>query len=383
MSDLSEAALLLHAELRGKIRYELKRPLEAPSDLSLLYTPGVAAACLEIAAEREKVFAYTGKGNLVAIITDGTAVLGLGDIGPEAALPVMEGKAILFKRFGKVDCIPICLDTKEVDEIVETIFRIAPGFGGINLEDISAPRCFEIEAKLQSRLDIPVFHDDQHGTAVVCLAALKNALRIVGKKMSEIKIVTSGSGAAGIAITKLLLAVGATNITLCDSKGIISRKRTDLNSVKASFLPLTNPDDLSGSLSEALAGADVFIGVSAPDIVSATDVSRMNTNAIVFSMSNPTPEIMPEEARRGGATVIATGRSDYPNQVNNVLAFPGLFRGILDSGARQFTERMFLAAADALANLVPDPIPEKIIPAVFDPGVAEAVAEAVRKVAGE
>ena len=378
-SSFDQKALELHKKLKGKIRYELKAELTSKDELSLLYTPGVAAVSEAIARAKDQVYEYTGKGNLVAIVTDGTAVLGLGDIGPEAALPVMEGKAILFKKFGNVDCIPICLSTKDVGEIVETIVRISPGFGGINLEDISAPRCFAIEAELKKRLNIPVFHDDQHGTAIVCLAALKNALKVVQKNITEVKIIVAGAGAAGIAITKLLLAVGAKNIILCDSKGLISRERQDLNTVKQEMLASTNQANISGSLAQGLRGADVFIGVSAPDILHAADVAQMNSGAIVFAMSNPTPEIMPEEALKGGAAVVATGRSDYPNQVNNVLAFPGIFRGALDIRASEITQAMNIAAAEALADLVKNPTAEKIIPSIFDPGVAEAVATAVKK----
>ncbi|MBI5415012.1 NADP-dependent malic enzyme [Candidatus Peregrinibacteria bacterium] len=380
-SPLDEKALDLHKKLKGKMETTLKSPIESKEDLSLLYTPGVAAPCLEIAKDKEKVYTYTGKGNLVMIVTDGTAVLGLGDIGPEAALPVMEGKAALFKRFGNVDAISICLNTKDVDEIVETVVRISPGFGGVNLEDISAPRCFEIEKKLRERLNIAVFHDDQHGTAIVVLAALQNALKVAQKKLSDVKIVFSGAGAAGIAVAKLLISGGAKNLILCDSQGIISSSRTDINSAKKEMLQKTNPENISGTLADALKNADVFIGVSKPNLLTAENIKSMNLNSIIFAMANPTPEIMPDEAKKGGAFIVATGRSDFPNQVNNVLAFPGLFRGVFDSGAKEITEKMKIAAANALSALVPMPTTEKILPSAFDEGVAESVAKAVSKCA--
>ncbi len=378
--ELTKKALELHKNLKGKISYGLKGELDSKEDLSLLYTPGVAEPCKEISKNKEAVYEYTGKGNLVMIVTDGTAVLGLGDIGPEAALPVMEGKAALFKRFAGIDAVPICLNTKDTNQIIETVVRLAPGFGGVNLEDIAAPRCFEIEERLKEKLDIPVFHDDQHGTAIVTLAALQNALKVVGKKLGEVKIVFSGAGAAGIAIAKLLITAGAKNLILCDSKGALCSEREDPNIAKKESMTFTNPQDICGPLKGMIVGADVFIGVSGPDLLTAEDISHMNNDAIVFAMANPTPEIMPDEALKGGAAIVATGRSDFPNQVNNVLAFPGLFRGVFDAGAREITESMYLAAAEALASYVENPTSEKILPDVFDEDAAEHVALAVKKV---
>jgi malate dehydrogenase (oxaloacetate-decarboxylating) len=377
--DVYQESLKLHKEKQGKIFLGVKTPITSREDLSLAYTPGVAEPCREIAKDVEKVWDYTSRRNWVAVVSDGTAVLGLGDIGPEAGLPVMEGKAVLFKEFGGVDAFPICLRTKNPDEIVKIVQALEPSFGGINLEDISAPRCFEIEERLKATMGIPVFHDDQHGTAIVVLAGLTNALKIVGKKFEDIKIVVAGAGAAGIACTKIILSRGAKNVILIDSKGIISKERTDLNDSKKKILEVTNPENVSGGLAEAMAGADVFIGVSAPGIATEEMVKSMNKDAIVFAMSNPTPEIMPDLAKAAGARVVATGRSDYPNQINNVLAFPGMFRGTLDAKAKQITEAMKLAAAEALANYVTDPSEEKIIPNPLDKNVAKIVAEAVKK----
>ncbi len=346
--------------------------------MSLSYTPGVAEPCREIAKDVEKVWDYTSRRNWVAVVTDGTAVLGLGDIGPEAGLPVMEGKAALFKEFGNVDAFPICLRTKNPDEIVAIVKALEPSFGGINLEDISAPRCFEIEERLKAEMNIPVFHDDQHGTAIVVLAGLTNALKIVGKKFEKIKVVVSGAGAAGTAITKILLSQGVKNILLTDSKGIISGDRKDLNEAKKKILEKTNPENISGTLPDALRGADVFIGVSAPNIVTAEMISSMAKDSIVFAMANPAPEIMPDIAKSAGARIVATGRSDFPNQVNNVLVFPGLFRGVLDAKAKSITEEMKLAAARALADYVTNPNEENIIPNPLDKNVARVVAEAVK-----
>ncbi len=376
--DYNEMALKLHAEKQGKISVISKVEVKTRDDLSTAYTPGVAEPCRKIAADKEEVYRYTSKGNLVAVVTDGTAVLGLGDIGPEAALPVMEGKCVLFKEFGDVDAFPICLDTKDTNEIIETIERIAPGFGGINLEDISAPRCFEIEARLKEKLNIPVFHDDQHGTAIVLLAALINAMKLVEKKPADVKVVISGAGSAGTAIGKLLIEYGFKHVTYCDRKGILNRD-TAMNDAQLELCNITNLDDQHGTLEDALEGADIFIGVSAPGLVTADMVAKMNSDAIVFPMANPTPEIMPEEAKKGGARIIGTGRSDYPNQINNVLVFPGIFRGALDARASEITETMKLDAAKAIAALISDNElnEEYIIPDVFDTRVAEAVSKAV------
>lgn len=379
--DYKKISLELHEQKRGKISVSSKVKVENKEDLSIAYTPGVAEPCLKIAENKEDAYKYTAKGNLVAVVTDGTAVLGLGDIGPEAAMPVMEGKAILFKEFGGVDALPICLATKEVEEIVQTVKRIAPTFGGINLEDISAPRCFEIEERLQKELDIPVFHDDQHGTAIALCAGLINACRLLGKEMKQQKVVISGAGAAGVAIAKLLLAFGLTEIVLLDRKGAISADDESLTPAKREIALLTNPHREKGSLADVIRGKDVFIGVSAPNIMTAQMVQTMNPDAMIFAMSNPVPEIMPEEARKGGAAIIATGRSDFPNQINNVLVFPGLFRGALDSRAKQITEPMKMAATLAIADLIsPEELKaEYIIPDAFDKRVAKAVAEAVAK----
>lgn len=376
--NFNELSLKMHEENKGKIAVCSKVSVKTRDDLSTAYTPGVAEPCRKIAEDKMNVYRYTAKGNLVAVVSDGTAVLGLGDIGPEAAMPVMEGKAILFKEFGNVDAFPICLDTKDPDEIVKTVIRLAPTFGGINLEDISAPRCFEIEARLKEALDIPVFHDDQHGTAVVVLAAIINGLKLTGKKAEECKVVLNGSGAAGIAIAKLLLSYGFKNLILCDRKGMIN-KGTANNPVKKEMAEITNLSQQSGSLADALKGADIFIGVSAPGSVTTEMVKTMNPDPMIFAMANPTPEIMPDEAKAAGARIIGTGRSDFPNQINNVLVFPGLFRGALDVRAKSITEEMKMAASKALASLIDekDLNPDYIIPDAFDPRVAKAVSKAV------
>ena len=376
--DFNALSLKLHEENKGKVEVRSKVTVKTRDDLSTAYTPGVAEPCRKIAENKMDVYRYTSKGNLVAVVSDGTAVLGLGDIGPEAAMPVMEGKSILFKEFGNVDAFPICLDTKDPDEIVETVIRLAPTFGGINLEDISAPRCFEIEARLKEALDIPVFHDDQHGTAVVVLAAIINGLKLTGKKAEDCKVVLNGSGAAGIAIARLLLNYGFKNVILCDRQGIINRQTAN-NPVKKQMAEITNPAQESGKLSDALKGADIFIGVSAPKSVTQDMVRSMNEDPMIFAMANPTPEIMPDEAKAAGARIIGTGRSDFPNQINNVLIFPGIFRGALDVRAKAITEEMKMAAAKAIASLIDekDLTPEYIIPDAFDERVAKAVAKAV------
>lgn len=375
----NEKALKLHADLVGKLSTEAKCHVKSREDLSLAYTPGVAEPCRKIADNPEDVYKYTWKANTVAVVSDGSAVLGLGNIGPEAAMPVMEGKAVLFKEFGNVNAVPICLNTQDPDEIVETVVRIAPGFGGINLEDISAPRCFEIENKLKERLDIPVFHDDQHGTAIVVLAGIINALKVVGKKKEDCKVVVNGDGSAGIAISKLLLRYGFKDLTICGLYGILSKDIKDLNWAQKEMAEVTNLEGKKGVLADAMKGADIFIGVSAPNIVSAEMVASMNRDAILFAMANPTPEIMPDLAKKAGARVVGTGRSDFPNQVNNVVAFPGIFKGALEGRAKQITEKMKLAAALALANLVPeDKLNEdNILPEAFDPQVADVVSKAV------
>ncbi|MDP2656302.1 MAG: NADP-dependent malic enzyme [bacterium] len=376
--DIREESLALHKKLKGKISLGVKTSITSRHDLSLAYTPGVAAVCQEIANDISKVWEYTSRGNWVAVVTDGTAVLGLGDIGPEAGLPVMEGKAVLFKEFAGVDAFPIALRTKDPEEIINIVKAIAPSFGGINLEDISAPRCFYIEERLKKELDIPVFHDDQHGTAIVVLAGLINALALTQRKFETTRFVISGAGAAGVAITKILLSQGAKDIVVLDSKGIVSVGRAGLTDIKQWLIQHTNPHHTEGDIADALTGADVFIGVSAPGTVSEDMIRSMNKNAIVFSLANPTPEIMPEVAKAGGARIIATGRSDYPNQVNNVLAFPGIFRGVLDARAPSITEEMKLVAARALARYVEKPDEEHIIPDCLDKGVVQIVADAVK-----
>ncbi|HIR50726.1 MAG TPA: NAD-dependent malic enzyme [Candidatus Avoscillospira avicola] len=383
--DYAKESLRLHEEWKGKIEVVATVPVETKDDLSLAYTPGVAQPCLEIQKDVEKSYDLTRRHNLCAVITDGSAVLGLGDIGPEAGMPVMEGKCVLFKSFGGVDAFPLCVKTKDVDEFVETVYNISGSFGGINLEDISAPRCFEIERKLKEKCDIPIFHDDQHGTAVITLAGLLNALKVVGKKKEDVKIVTSGAGAAAISIVKLLLSAGFKNVTMCDRKGAIYAGREGLNWIKEEMAQVTNLDKKPGTLADQLVGADVFIGVSAPGTVTTEMVKTMNRDAIIFACANPTPEIFPEDAKAGGAAVIATGRSDFPNQINNVLAFPGIFRGTFDVRARDINEEMKMAAAHALADLItPEELSaDYIIPKAFDkrvgPAVAKAVAEAARK----
>lgn len=376
--DYAKEALRLHREKQGKIEINSRVEVKNDTDLALAYTPGVAAPCLAIKDDVNESYNLTRRGNLCAVITDGSAVLGLGDIGPEAGMPVMEGKCVLFKEFGGVDAFPICIKTKDVDEFVETVVNISGSFGGINLEDISAPRCFEIEKKLKERCDIPVFHDDQHGTAIITLAGLTNALKVVGKDKS-VKIVTSGSGAAGIAIVKLLLSAGYKNIIMTDRHGVIAAGRDNLNPVKKEMAKITNPNNESGSLSDVIKEADVFIGISAPGLLTADMVKTMNKDAVIFACANPVPEIMPDEARKGGAKVIATGRSDYPNQINNVLAFPGIFRGAFDVRASEINEEMKMAAAKAIADLVSEDelSPDYIIPKAFDERVGKAVSKAV------
>ena len=383
--DYAKESLRLHEQWKGKIEVVTTVPVSTKDDLSLAYTPGVAQPCLEIQKDVNKSYDLTRRHNLCAVITDGTAVLGLGDIGPEAGMPVMEGKCALFKAFGDVDAFPLCIKSKDVDEFVNAVYLISGSFGGINLEDIAAPRCFEIERKLKEKCDIPIFHDDQHGTAVITLAGLTNALKVVGKKKEDVKIVTSGAGAAAIAIVKLLLSAGFQNITMCDRKGAIYAGRDGLNWIKEEMAQVTNLDKKAGSLADMLVGADVFIGVSAPGMVTKEMVQTMNKDAIIFACANPTPEIFPDEAKAGGAKVVSTGRSDYPNQINNVLAFPGIFRGAFDVRASDINEEMKVAAANALAGLITDEElnEDYIIPAAFDPrvgpAVAKAVAEAARK----
>jgi malate dehydrogenase (oxaloacetate-decarboxylating) len=378
--DYDKKALELHRDKKGKIEIVSKVALENKEDLSVSYTPGVAAPCLEIHKSPSAVYEYTSKGNMVAVVSDGSAVLGLGNIGPQASLPVMEGKAVLFKKFGNVDAFPIILDTQDTDEIITTVKNIAPSFGGINLEDISAPRCFEIEERLKRELDIPVFHDDQHGTAIVVLAGLMNALKLKRKTLAETKVVVVGAGAAGIATTKLLLKAGIKDVIVLDSKGTIFEGRKEgMNPMKDQLAKVTNKEKLEGDIHEALKGRDVFIGVSKAGLLSEKDIQNMNHDPIVFAMANPVPEIEPELAKKAGAFVVATGRSDHPNQVNNVLAFPGIFRGALDCRATDITDKMKMIAAEAIASCVLDPTPEKIIPSVFDEGIAEKVAACVKR----
>lgn len=381
--DYAEKSLELHYKLKGKIEVTARAKVGDREALSLAYTPGVAAPCLEIQKDVSKSYELTRRWNTVAVVTDGTAVLGLGDIGPEAGMPVMEGKCVLFKEFGGVDAVPLCIRSKDVDEIVNTVALLAGSFGGVNLEDISAPRCFEIERRLKERCDIPVFHDDQHGTAVIMLAGLMNALKAVGKKLDDVKIVTSGAGAAGIAIIKLLVSVGAKNVVMTDRRGAIYKGRADLNPAKQEIAEKTNPAGERGGLKDVIKGADVFIGVSAPGVLTPEMVRSMAENAIVFACANPTPEIFPDEAKKAGAAVVSTGRSDYPNQINNVLAFPGIFRGALDARASEINDEMKIAAANAIAGLVSDEelCCDNILPQAFDPRVGKAVAEAVKSAA--
>ena len=380
--DHAKESLRLHAQWKGKIEVNATVPVSTKDDLSLAYTPGVAQPCLEIQKDVSKSYELTRRHNLCAVITDGSAVLGLGDIGPEAGMPVMEGKCVLFKAFGGVDAFPLCVKTKDVEEFVQTVYNISGSFGGINLEDISAPRCFEIERKLKEKCDIPIFHDDQHGTAIITLAGLTNALKVVGKKKEDVKVVTSGAGAAAISIVRLLLSAGVNHITMCDRKGAIYAGRDGLNWIKEEMAQVTNLEQKSGPLADMLVGADVFIGVSAPGMVTREMVRTMGRDAIIFACANPTPEIFPDDAKAGGAAVVATGRSDYPNQINNVLAFPGVFRGAFDVRASDINEEMKMAAARALADLVGDQLSEDyIIPAAFDPRVGPAVAKAVAEAA--
>ncbi|MBQ6887927.1 MAG: NADP-dependent malic enzyme [Lachnospiraceae bacterium] len=375
-----EKALELHKQWNGKLETVSKSPVKSREDLSLAYTPGVAEPCKVIAEDKEAAYTYTWKSNTVAVVSDGSAVLGLGNIGPHAAMPVMEGKAVLFKEFGGVNAVPICLDTQDTEEIIKAVTYLAPGFGGINLEDISAPRCFEIEERLKATLDIPVFHDDQHGTAIVVLAGIINGLKVVGKKKEDCKVVVNGAGSAGVAITKLLLTYGFPNVIMCDKVGIVSKETEGLNWMQQKMTEVTNPNNETGSLADALKGADIFVGVSAPNIVTPEMVSSMNKDSILFAMANPVPEIMPDIAKQAGARVVGTGRSDFPNQVNNVVAFPGIFKGALEGRATQITEEMKLAAALAIASLVPDDElhEDNIMPEAFNPKVAEVVAQAVK-----
>lgn len=378
--DNKEKALEMHKQWNGKLETVSKTPVKTREDLAIAYTPGVAEPCKVIAEDPSAAYTYTMKANTVAVVSDGSAVLGLGNIGPYAAMPVMEGKCVLFKEFGDVNAVPICLDTQDTEEIIATVKNLAPAFGGINLEDISAPRCFEIETRLNEMLDIPVFHDDQHGTAIVVLAGIINGLRVTGKKKEECKVVVNGAGSAGIAITKLLLTYGFKDVTMCDRHGIIGPDYPDLNWMQKEMTKITNLSHKTGTLADALKGADIFVGVSAPNIVSAEMVSSMNSDSILFAMANPVPEIMPDVARAAGARVVGTGRSDFPNQVNNVVAFPGIFRGALEGHAKQITEEMKLAAAEAIAGLVSDEElnDEFIMPEAFDPRVADVVSQAVK-----
>ena len=377
----AEKALKLHEEWKGKLETAPKMKITTREDLALAYTPGVAEPCKVIAKDKEAAYKYTIKSNTVAVVSDGSAVLGLGNIGAHAAMPVMEGKAVLFKEFGNVNAVPICLDTQDTEEIIKTVVNIAPAFGGINLEDISAPRCFEVESRLKELLDIPVFHDDQHGTAIVVLAGIINGLKVTGKTKEDCQVVVNGAGSAGVAITKLLLTYGFKHVTMCDKSGILCKGSVGLNWIQESMMDVTNLEHKTGSLADALKGADIFVGVSAPNIVTADMVKTMNKDAIIFAMANPVPEIMPDVAKAAGAKVVGTGRSDFPNQVNNVIAFPGIFKGALEGRATQITEDMKLAAALAIANLIPDDEVSdvNILPEAFDPRVADVVANAVKE----
>ena len=377
---INEKALQMHEQWNGKLEIHSKSPVKSREDLSIAYTPGVAEPCKAIAQDKDSAYRYTMKANTVAVVSDGSAVLGLGNIGPHAAMPVMEGKAVLFKEFGGVNAVPICLDTQDTEEIIKAVTWLAPAFGGINLEDISAPRCFEIEERLKATLDIPVFHDDQHGTAIVVLAGIINALKVVGKKKEDCRVVVNGAGSAGVAITKLLLTYGFPNILMCDKAGILSKTAEGLNWMQQKMTEVTNLAGETGTLADALKGADIFVGVSAPNIVTAEMVSAMNHDSILFAMANPVPEIMPDIAKAAGARVVGTGRSDFPNQVNNVVAIPGIFKGALEGRATQITEEMKLAAAEAIASLVPEEelSEDNIMPEAFNPKVAELVAEAVK-----
>jgi malate dehydrogenase (oxaloacetate-decarboxylating) len=379
--DYGKKSVEAHKKYGGKVAIHSKMPLDTQEDLSIAYTPGVAQPCLDISENTELAYDYTSKQNTVAVVSDGSAVLGLGNIGPEASMPVMEGKAVLFKKFANVDAVPIVLSSQNTEEIISAVKMIAPTFGGINLEDISAPRCFEIEKRLKEELSIPVMHDDQHGTAVVTLAGIINALKVTGKKFEDLKVVINGAGAAGMAIIYLLKEVGVKQIIMCDSRGIIYKDRGSLTSVKEEVAKITNEKQVQGDLSDAVKDTDVFIGVSVPGVLSADMVRTMNNDPIIFAMANPIPEIMPAEAVQAGARIVATGRSDFPNQINNVLAFPGIFRGLLDARASKLTNKMYIAAAYAIAEVVKEPNEDKIIPGPFDEGIAEAVADAVRKTA--
>lgn len=381
MNDVKQKALDFHARNKGKLQVAGKVPLDTPEDLGMVYTPGMAYPCLEIAEDKSKAYDYTLKATTVAVVTDGTAVLGFGDIGPEAAMPVMEGKALVFKKFANIDAYPLCLATKEVEDIIMICKNIAPGFGGIHLEDIAAPACFEIEDRLRAELDIPVFHDDQHGTAIVALAGMINALKVVNKTMEEARFVINGAGAAGIAIAKILVNAGASDVILLDSQGTIFKGRDGLNKYKQEVAEITNPRMVDADLATAMQDADVFLGVSKANLVTGDMVKSMAKDPIIFAMANPVPEIMPEDALAAGAAVVATGRADYPNQVNNVLAFPGVFKGALDARATDITEAMKVAAAHAIAEMVTEPRPDYIIPGAFEPGLADKVAEAVAGVA--
>lgn len=378
---LQEKALEMHREWNGKLETTAKAHVNSREDLSIAYTPGVAEPCKVISKDKEAAYTYTMKANTVAVVSDGSAVLGLGNIGALAAMPVMEGKAVLFKEFGGVNAVPICLDTQDTEEIIQTVVNIAPAFGGINLEDISAPRCFEIESRLKELLDIPVFHDDQHGTAIVVLAGIINAMKVTGKKKEDVQVVVNGAGSAGVAITKLLLTYGFPHVTMCDKEGIIGEHSENLNWMQKEMAKVTNLEKKTGTLADALKGADIFVGVSAPGIVTKEMVSSMNSDSILFAMANPVPEIMPDLAKKAGAKVVGTGRSDFPNQVNNVVAFPGIFRGALEGRATQITEEMKLAAAHAIAGLVPEEelSEDNILPEAFDPRVADAVSQAVKE----